>query len=342
MTPSAGAGDLRLAIISFEHMHAWSYAAALTAGIEGARLTAVADYDAERLERARRDCPTVEGFYADWRALLDHSDVDGVVICSANCDHAEIAVECARRGKHILCEKPLAITIDDCRAIIAAAREGGVKLMTAFPVRFSPAIAEAKRLIEGGNLGQILGACTSNHGSMPGSWFVEREKSGGGAVIDHTVHVVDVLRYIFEDEVESIYAEYDTRLHDLKVEDVGQLLMRFRNGAVVSLDTSWTRPKSYPIWGDVKIDLKAENANVSINCFPRQMNHYDDRTMRHSGTSPGEDLDALMLEEFTACIRENREPLVTGEDGMRAVEVALAAYKAGEQKQAVQVELAAV
>lgn len=342
MTTAPAPRSLRLAIISFEHMHAWSYAAALTAGIEGAQLTAVADSDTERLDRARRDCPTVEGFYSDWRALLEHSDVDGVVICSANCDHAEIAVECARRGKHILCEKPLAIKIDDCKAIIAAAREAGVKLMTAFPVRFSPAIQEAKRLIDGGKLGRVLGASTSNHGSMPGSWFVEKEKSGGGAVIDHTVHVVDVLRWMFEDEVEAVYAEYDTRLHDLKVEDVGQLLMRFRKGAVVSLDTSWSRPKSYPIWGDVKIDLKAENANVAINCFPRQMNHYDDRTMRHSGTSPGEDLDALMLDEFVASIREDREPLVTGEDGMRAVEVAMAAYRAGEAKKPVPVELAAL
>lgn len=333
---------LRLAIISFEHMHAWSYANALTQGVRGATLVAVADSDPQRLEEAKQKCPTVEGFYGDYRAMLDHSDLDGVVICSANCDHAEIAVECARRGKHIMCEKPLALTIPDCQRMIRAAREAGVKLMTAFPVRFSPAITEAKRLLDSGELGRVLGACTSNHGSMPGSWFVQKEKSGGGAVIDHTVHVVDVLRYMFEDEVESVHAEYATRLHDLDVEDVGQLLLRFRKGAVVSLDTSWSRPKSFPIWGDVKIDLKAEAANLSINCFPKQLNHYDDRTMRHTATSPGEDLDALMLEEFAASILENREPLVTGEDGMRAVEVAMAAYKAGEQGQPVKLELAAV
>ena len=322
--------NLRIAIISFEHMHAMSYAASFQK-IRGASLVAIADSDAERLQMVRESFPQVPAFFADYREMLDQVEVDAVIICSSNRDHLPIALECAARGKHILCEKPLGPTVEQSQQIIDACRTANVTLMTAFPVRFSPSIGETRKLIQEGKMGEVIGGCTSNHGTMPGRWFVEKELSGGGAVIDHTVHVVDVLRWMLDDEVETVYAEHATRLHDhLKVEDVGQLVMKFRKGAVISLDTSWSRPKSYSIWGDVKIALKGDKANVTLNCFPQQIHHFDDRNMRHSGFNMGEDLDELMVQEFVDAVHEGRRPLVTGEDGLKAVEVAMAAYQAAE------------
>jgi predicted dehydrogenase len=327
---------LRLAIISFEHMHAFSYAAALQ-HVGNAELVAVADSDAERLARVRREHSNISGFYPDYVHMLDHSDIDAVIITSANSDHLAIALECAKRGKHILCEKPLAPTVEDSQKIIDAGRDANVTLMTAFPVRFSPPVHQLRERVQSGKLGTVLGAATSNHGSMPGGWFVDAAKSGGGAVIDHTVHVVDVLRWVLDDEVESVYAEYSTRLHELKVEDVGQLIMRFRKGTIASLDTSWSRPKSYSIWGDVKMDFKGTDANVSVNCFPQQVHHFDDTAMRHSGYNLGEDLDLLMIQEFVNAVLEKRAPKVSGEDGLRAVQVAQAAYEAGRTGQPVRI-----
>ncbi len=326
--------NLRVAIISFEHVHAAAYAESF-GRIHGAELAAIADSDPERLEKVRGMYPYVPAFYGDYKAMLDHSDIDAVIICSSNRDHLPIALECAARGKHILCEKPLGPTVEISRQIIDAADTAGITLMTAFPVRFSPSIHKTRQLIQDGKLGNIIGGCAANHGSMPGSWFVEKDKSGGGAVIDHTVHVVDVLRWMMDDEVESVYAEHATRMHDLKVEDVGQLIMKFRKGAVISLDTSWSRPKSYSIWGDVKIALKGEKANATLNCFPQQINHYDDRSNKHSGFNMGEDLDQLMVQEFVNAVHEKRPPLVTGEDGLKAVEVAMAAYEAARTGKAV-------
>ncbi len=319
--------NLRLAIISFEHMHAVAYAESF-GRISGAELVAIADSDPQRLEMARGMFPQVPAFYSDYTVMLDQSDIDGVIICSSNRDHLPIALHCAALGKHILCEKPLGPTVEISRQIIDAADSAGITLMTAFPVRFSPSIHKTRQLIQEGQLGDIIGGCTSNHGSIPGGWFLEKEKSGGGAVIDHTVHVVDVLRWMLDDEVETVYAEHATRLLDLKVEDVGQLIMKFRKGAVISLDTSWSRPKSYSIWGDVKISLKGEKANATLNCFPQQINHYDDLSNKHSGFNMGEDLDQLMVQEFVNAVHEKRAPLVTGEDGLKAVEVAMAAYEA--------------
>ncbi len=325
---------LKVAIFSFEHMHAFSYAAAFE-NLDTAELVAVADPDTERLAKVRGDFPFIPAFYADYQALLEHSEVDAVIIATPNSDHKDVALLAAKHGKHILCEKPLATNLEDCETIIKAAQSAGVKLMTAFPVRFSPAAIAARRMVQEGELGKVLGICSSNHGTMPGGWFVQKEKSGGGAVIDHTVHVVDALRWILDDEVAAVYAEYGTRLHELDVEDVGQLLLTFRKGTVLSLDTSWSRPASFPIWGDVKLDFKGTKANLAVNCFPQQIHHYDDSTMRHSGFDAGANLDLLMIEEFLAAIQEDREPLITGEDGMRAVQVALAAYISGEQHQPV-------
>lgn len=332
---------IRVAIISFEHLHAFSYANAFHSLAE-TELVAAVEADAERRERVKKDFPFIPQVFADYREMLDKVETDAVIITSNNAQHAEIAIECARRGKHILCEKPIATNIADAQAMIRAARENKVTLMTAFPVRFSPVIAETKKLIESGEIGRVLGACTTNHGTMPGGWFIEKEKSGGGAVMDHTVHVVDVLRWMLNDEVSEVYAEYGTRLHDIKIDDVGQLIFRFKKGTIASLDTSWSRPKSFPIWGDVKIELRGEKQNVALDCFPQQVNLYDDTAMRHSGYNLGEDLDALMIAEFLSAVRENREPLVTGEDGLRAMEVALTAYEAGRSRKLQKLELAPV
>lgn len=319
--------SVRIAILGLDHMHGWSYAHALTSGIRNAQLTAVADASESNRQRMQSEFPQVEGLYSDVRTLLEHSQIDAAIICSDNASHAAIATECFRHKIPVLCEKPIAISAEQGIQMIEEARAAEVPFMTAFPVRFCPAVRRAKRLIESGELGRIFGACTSNHGSMPGSWFVERERAGGGALIDHTVHVADILRYLLEDEVQTVTAECATRMHDLEVEDVGLLLMQFRSGVVASLDTSWSRPASFPIWGDVIINLKGEKGNLSINCFPPQLNHYDDRSLRHKGSSPGKDLDLLMVQEFVDCVAEKREPIVTGEDGLRALEVALAGYR---------------
>ena len=333
--------DITVGIISFEHMHAFSYAHAFR-DMPGTRLVAAADSDANRVARLSKELAHIPKFYADYRELLEQENPDAVIVTTANADHCSVALECIRRKKHVLCEKPIATTVGDAKRMIEAARASGVTLMTAFPVRFSPAVAKARDLVRGGALGRVVGGCTSNHGSMPGGWFIDVKRSGGGAVMDHTVHVADLLRWILDDEVIEVYAEYANRLHDIPCEDCGQLMLRFRSGSVFSLDTSWSRPKSYSTWGDVKIEIKGETANASLNCFPRAINRFDDQTMRHTTSSPVADLDGLMVREFLAAIREQRPPLVTGEDGLRALEIALAAYKAGEAGAPAKVALEAV
>jgi len=329
---------LRLAIISFAHMHAYSYADVLSRSALG-ELVAIAESDPRRHENLRKRYPFVAHWYHDYRDLLRAQVCDAVIVTSENVYHAPIVLDALAAGFHVLCEKPLATTVHDACAMIEAAERAQRWLMTAFPVRFSPAVACARRAVEKGELGHVLGGSTSNHGSMPGGWFVDPQLSGGGAVMDHTVHVVDLLRWIFRCEVETVYAEFANRLHpEIPCEDVGLLALQMENGAVFTLDTSWSRCKTYPIWGDVKLDIRGERARLSIDCFPLQVHRYDDARQRHDAFACADNLDELMITEFLQAISENRPPLVTGGDGLRALEVALAAYEAGKRKRPVAVD----
>ena len=320
----------RIGLISFEHMHAMSYASCMKSAV-GGTLVCVSDDNSERMEKCTTELVMTLNKYTDWRKMITEEKLDGVIICTANAKHADISMTCADAGLHILCEKPLATTMDDCYKMLDSAKKNNVILMTAFPVRYAPEVKVARDMIRKGELGDVISCVTSNHGSMPGGWFVEAELSGGGAVIDHTVHVIDILRWILDDEVESVYAEYANRLHkEISCEDCGQLLIRFKKGTAVSLDTSWSRPAAYSAWGDVKIDIKGAAGNLSLSCFPRAINFYDNKTMRHYSSSPVAEMDLLLVQEFINCIIENRTPLTTGYDGLKATEVALAAYKAGQ------------
>src|SRR5690606_13113069 len=121
--------------------------------------------------------------------------------------------------------------------------------------------------VRGGAVGKPLVVAARNPGTCPHSWFVDPALSGGGAVMDHTVHVVDVLRWMFDAEVTEVYAEMDTRSYDIPVDDTGLLMMKMSNGLSVSLDTSWSRPDSWPTWGGVEIEVIGEEGVLSLDAF---------------------------------------------------------------------------
>jgi predicted dehydrogenase len=251
-----------------------------------------------------------------------------VVICSENAKHAEMCVAAAQAGKHILCEKPLATSVEDARLIVATAREFGIHLMTAFPCRFHPAAQKIKQTVSDGDLGALIAIQGTNRGTMPGGWFVEPVRSGGGALIDHTVHVVDLMRWLMPGaEVREVYAEADTRFHDIPCEDCGLLVMEFDNGVMASLDPSWSRTKSFPTWGDVTMEVVGTQGVSHVDLFKQNLVWHSDTTLKTSWINWGSDMDQGLINEFVACLCADRPPSVTGEDGLRALQVALAAYE---------------
>jgi predicted dehydrogenase len=177
-------------MLSFAHMHAFAYAHSL-GETPGAQLIGIADDDGAR---AREMAARFGAAAWTVEQLLD-SDVDAVIVCSENARHADHVVACAQAGKHVLCEKPLATTIADGERMIAACDRAGVFLSTAFVCRYLPPVRRAWEICRGGDLGEVYAVKATNHGTMPGGWFADQALAGGGAVVDHTVHVADLLRW---------------------------------------------------------------------------------------------------------------------------------------------------
>ncbi|GAB4514682.1 MAG: Gfo/Idh/MocA family oxidoreductase [Anaerolineae bacterium] len=330
---------MKLAILSFAHLHATSYASCLQR-LPDAELAAIWDEDRERGQAMATRFET--RFEPDLDALLRDEEIAGVVITAANADHKALAIAAAQAGKHILCEKPIATTVSDAQAMIDAADEAGVKLMTAFPVRYNPPTRRVYERVRSGEIGRVLGAKCTNHGTIPGGWFTDKAKAGGGAVMDHTVHVVDLLRWMLDDEVVEVYAEIDNLIYpDIQIDDCGLLSMKFARGTFATLDTSWSRPRIFPTWGDVTMELVGQDGVLILDAFRQRIEVYSQVQQRVWWDSWASDMDLGMIADFVRCIREDRPPAITGYDGLKAMEVALAAYRSAEEGQPVSLPLPA-
>lgn len=321
---------LKVGLISLAHMHGLSYARALQ-GIPEAEFVGIYDRDTARCEKYAQEFQ-VQAF-KDLDSLLEA--VDAVMICSENALHAEYTIKAAEAGKHVLCEKPLATNLEDAQAMVDACKENNVVLQTAFPIRFSTPVVRAKEIIEDGKIGEILAINGTNHGKMPPGWFLDKELAGGGAVFDHTVHVVDIMRWFLRCDVAEVYAEADTLLHDVEIDDAGLLSMEFENGTIATLDPSWSRPKTFPTWGDVTMKIVGSKGTLAIDAFGQTGEIFSDKVGHSQYNFWGDDADFAMVQDFVKCAIENKAPRASGVDGLKATEVALAAYASAKENRPV-------
>lgn len=315
---------VNIGIMSFAHMHADSYAACLNA-LPDACLAAVWD------DNARRGRARAKTFKTRFINKLDAflaSDLDGVIITSENVKHRAMAEAAAAAGKWILCEKPLAPTVEDARDIVMACKKAKVGLGTAFPCRYALPLIEAKAKLDSGEYGAVYAVACTNHGQAPGGWFADEELSGGGATMDHTVHVADLLRWMLGKEFTRVHCELGNQLHKktLKTDDLGSLNLEMEGGIQVGHLASWSRPVSYPTWGDVTLEIICEGGVINVDAFNQKLTVYDDKAKRVNWAPWGDNPDLGLIRDFVEAVRDKREPAVTGIDGLRATEVTSAAY----------------
>jgi predicted dehydrogenase len=321
---------LRIGMISFAHEgHAASYAACL-ADLPDVELIAIADDDEARGRKYAERFGTA--FHQDYAALLTRDEIAAVIICSENARHREMVVAAAEAGKHILCEKPLATTRADGEAMVTACHQHGVTLQIAFPMRFSPPTIALREAVRSGAIGTPLMVKATNPGRMPPGWFSDPALAGGGATMDHTVHVADLLRWIFEREIVSVYAEIDARIHPgLPTDDIGLLLLDLDGGLSASLDASWSRAKTWPTWGGVTMEVIGTEGVLALDAFNQQVQHFADATGHYRLVPYTGGGDPDLVRAFVEAVRQGTPPPVTGEDGLRALEVALCAYESARQ-----------
>ncbi len=320
---------MNFGMLGFAHVHAPGYAESVN-HLPGSRLVAISDHDAVRLEGA------VAGHggdgYADYRALLERSDVEAVLVMAETAHHRALVCAAAAAGKHVICEKPIATTWVDGQAIVAACRNHGVKLQTLFPMRFSRPAIELRAKTREGMIGTPLAVKATNPGRVGPGWFVDPVLAGGGAVMDHTVHVVDLLRWIFDKEIVEVYAEIDTRLHPgLPVDDVGVLMLTLQGGLTASLDSSWSRPKTWPTWGGLTVEIIGDRGVLAMDAFSEKLQLVEERAPSWSFLSWGADVNTAFLQAFVDAVRRDVEPPITGEDGLQALGVALCAYESARR-----------
>lgn len=332
--------SIKIGILSFAHLHAEAYIQNLRT-IPGVDVIGLADDDRERAEHFARLFEVHR--FPSYEALLEKRP-DGVIICAENSRHLPLVKLAAEAGAHVLCEKPLATTAQDAAEIVRICRRAGVLLMTAFPMRYSAPLLEVKSLLDQGQLGKVYCFNSSNQGELPKkhrAWFVDKALAGGGAIMDHTVHLVDIMRWYLGSEVDEVYAVANRIFHADEVEEVetgGIVWVTFENGVFATIDCSWSRPPYWPSWGGLSFEMITERGAVWVDAFRQNLTVFTHALQRPYWAFWGSDPNQAMLLDFIRAIREQQPPRVSGEDGLRAVEVVEAAYQSVQTGQPVRLQ----
>lgn len=326
---------MRVAVLSFAHVHAATYIGLLRDREDIELITADPDAPPDDPTRGRDLAERLGAAYVDtWDEVFALSP-DAVVVTSENARHRHLVERAAAAGAHVLCEKPLATTEADARAMIDACARAGVGLMTAYPVRFSPAFVALRRALADGLLGGLISVHGANNGSNPARsrpWFADPELAGGGALADHTVHLADLVDALLDGEqAVEVYAQANSILDDggpaPDVETAGLVTIRYPGGVVAAVDASWSHPPDHPTWGGLAMTCVGEKAIVEFDAFPPLLGGFDSATGRDRWEAGGADLDAAMLDEFLDAVRTGRRPSPDGESGLRTLRIVLAAYE---------------
>ncbi|PNY81672.1 Gfo/Idh/MocA family protein [Deinococcus koreensis] len=318
----------RIALLGVAHVHAEGYAAWLSV-----------QADVEVIGFAEDDPEVAQDFEAttglQWRPLpgLLAARPHGVIVCGETVQHRTHVEGAARAGAHVLCEKPLATTLEDAQALLDACTRAGVTLHTAFPVRYSPAVRQLRAHIQGGDLGDLLAYSGVNHSVSPDherAWFSDLALAGGGAGMDHIIHLADLLHHLGE-RVQSIHARlipvpaWTIPGHE-QTDAAGLVTLKLASGAVATVDCSWSRPRAYPRWGHLKLDVTGTAGMRSLDAFAEHLSVTTGQGRRWAGY--GADLNAAMLRDFlTVCGGGEAGLLASGQDGLEALRVVLAAYE---------------
>ena len=307
--------------------------------------------------------------YTDLDAMLREAKVEAVAICTPHPLHAAFAVPCLERGIHVAIEKPLAASLEDCDAILRAAKKGGAIGTTICQRRFYHPSMRIKNAIDAGKIGKpILGTVNmlgwrdmAYYASDPwrGTWAGE----GGGVLINQAPHQIDLLLW-YMGEVEELYGIWDTLNHpQLEVEDTAAAIIRFKNGAIGNIVVS--NSQNPALFGNVRIH--GENgASIGVQTdggamFVAGMSGISEPPVNDLWTVPGEEnqleqyqkedreyfrsidgthhFHEVQIDDFLRAILEKREPLITLEDGRRTVELITAIYRSNRDRKPVRFPL---
>ncbi|GGB96979.1 Gfo/Idh/MocA family protein [Dyadobacter sediminis] len=305
-----------------------------------AEIVAVYTRDSEKA-RAFAEKHQIGLWYDDLERAISESGCDIVDICLPNFLHAKATLLAAKAGKHIIIEKPLAVTLEEADQMLTACREAGVKLMYAEELCFAPKYERVRQLVTEGAIGEIYMLKQSEKHSGPHSdWFYDINLSGGGVLMDMGCHALAWFRWMLgNNPAASVYATMKTVLHQGRTlgEDNSVVIVEFENGVTAVAEDSWAKHggmddkcEVHGLGGVVYADLFMGNAAVA---YSREGYGY---AMEKADTTKGWSYAVFEeafnqgypqeLKHFVDCVRQDKAPLVTGEDGRAVLEIIYAAY----------------
>jgi predicted dehydrogenase len=285
-------------------------------------------------------------WYDDLDAIIQLSGADVIDICLPNFLHAEATLKAAAAGKHIIIEKPLAVTLEEADAMISACKKAGVKLMYAEELCFAPKYERVRQMVNEGAIGDIYMLKQSEKHSGPHSdWFYDINLSGGGVLMDMGCHGIAWFRWMLKNaKAKSVYATMSTVYHKqrTRAEDNSVVIIEFENEVTGVVENSWAkhggmddRSEVYGTGGVVYADLFMGNAAIaySKNGYGYAMEKADTTvgwtfTIFEEAFNQGYPQE---LKHFIDCVQNNKEPFVTGEDGRAVLEIIYAAYASAAQ-----------
>ena len=288
--------------------------------------------------------------YSSVDEMLADSSIDAVSVCVANTLHAEITIKALRAGKHVLCEKPMAVTEADCEAMVAEAKKAGKRLLIGQNQRLNPAHKKAKEIIASGAMGRVLTFRTAFGHRGPESWsidkgahtwFFRKASAAFGSMADLGIHKIDLMCYLIDSEIESAFAimkVLDKKLPDgspIEVDDNSVEVLSFKNGATGTVTTSWTHYGEecnetvlycekgiMKLYSDPKYSLKIVNADGTEVLYALdRMQTNEDAQQASSG----------VIDEFVEAVTTGKESILDASNILRSMRGVFACQKAAEE-----------
>ena len=279
--------------------------------------------------------------FTDYRTMLAERDIEMVTIAAPNHLHADMTVACAKAGKHIVCEKPLAMTIEEGEKMISAARQHGVLLMYAEELFFTPKYVKAKEMADAGAFGKVhLVKQSEKHFGPHSPWFWDVSKSGGGAFMDLGCHgIAFCYWFLGRPAIKSVYCQMGTFVHADKTQGDDECLciLNFSDGAVGLVENSWARRGGMDDRIEVYGDAGVTYGNLHMgNALPTYSENGYGYAVEKAPTTKGwtypvfdESWNYGIPQEmvhFSRCVRGKETPRATGEDGLAVLEALYAGY----------------
>lgn len=299
-------------------------------------------------------------WHTDYRRLLEMPEIDLIVLGLPNDLHCEAVVAAADAGKHVVLEKPMAMNLAECDRMIEACDRAGVKMMYAEELCFTPKYVRVKQLIESGALGKpYLVKQSEKHDGPHSDWFWDVERSGGGVTLDMGCHAIEFFRWILSGpdcrqrpRALTVYAQLGTYVHTDKTrgDDDALIIVEFDNGCVGLAEESWAKPGGMDDRAEVHGTEGVAYADLLRgNSIHTYSSHGYDYAVEKAGSTAGWSFTIYEeawnygfpqeMAHFVECVRDDREPIVTGEDGRAVLEIVMAAYASAGQGRKIKLPL---